>query len=109
MAAVVPGAAEGADWHLVKARRQVGIHCPGVGAPTAANVGDSHIPARPVWLTEIIAIINGLDRALNEVMVVVGGVGRGPAGVAQLHLQRGVDDRARRENRERQRQRAGED
>jgi hypothetical protein len=32
-------------------------------------------------------------------MVVVGGVGRGPAGIAQLHLQVGVDDGTRRENR----------
>jgi hypothetical protein len=32
-------------------------------------------------------------------MVVVGGIDRGPAGIAQLHLQVGVDDGARREDR----------
>ena len=47
----------------------------------------------------MIAIVHSLDRALNEEMIVVVGVGRGPAGVAQLHLQGGVDDSARRENR----------
>jgi hypothetical protein len=44
----------------------------------------------------MIAIIHGLDRALDQVMVVIIGVSRGPAGVPQLHLERGIDDCARR-------------
>jgi hypothetical protein len=48
-----------------------------------------------MWLAEIIAIIKGFDRALNQIMVVVVGVGGRIAGVPQLHLRGDVDDGAR--------------
>ena len=44
----------------------------------------------------MVVVIQGLDRELNQVMVVIIGVSRGPAGVPQLHLVRSIDDCARR-------------
>ena len=46
----------------------------------------------------MVAVIKGLDRALNQVMVVVVGVGDGAAGVAELHLQRNVNVSPRLKN-----------
>ena len=39
----------------------------------------------------MIAVVNGFNRPLNQIMVVVVGVGGGIAGIAQLHLQRCAD------------------
>src|SRR2546422_1467314 len=61
-------------------------------ARSRADVGGSQVPARPSGLTQIITKIEGFHGALNQVMVVVIGVGGGTAGIAQLHLQRSVND-----------------
>jgi hypothetical protein len=40
----------------------------------------------------MIAVINRFDRTLNQIMVVVGGIRLGIAGIAQLHLQGRIND-----------------
>jgi hypothetical protein len=67
------------------AQRQVGVGGER-GAAAGADVGAGEVPAYPIGLAQGVAVIHGLDGALDQEMVVVGGVGRGAAGIAQLHL-----------------------
>src|SRR5437016_2657716 len=89
--------------YLVKARRQGGVGEKRSRARSRADVGGSQVPARPIRLAQIIAKIERFHRALNQVMVVVIGVGRGTAGVAKLHLQRSADNGAGLQNGKEQR------
>ena len=92
VAAVEAGTGVVGGGHLVKAggKRCVGDEIRGASA--GAEVAGGQVPARPVGFAQSIAVINGLHRALNQVMIVIVRVGGGAAGVAQLHLLCGVND-----------------
>ena len=90
MAAIITRTAVIGRSDLVKIRREIRIGVEIGRATTRAEVADGQIPAHPVGFAQIIAVVNSFDGALNQVMVMIVGVGAGIAGVAQLHLQRGV-------------------
>ena len=71
--------------------RQIGVNVIGGVAPAAAYVARRQIPRGPDGFAQIVAVINGFDGALDEVMRVVVGVHDGTGGIAQLHLQRGIN------------------
>lgn len=85
MAAIITGTRVGSGGHPVEVRRQVGVSRPGATA-ASAKVSRRQIPTGPNGLAQVIAVVQRLDGALEEVMVVVVGVGGGPGGVAELHL-----------------------
>ena len=72
---------------------QVRVGVIGAIAPAAANIACSQIPACPNRLAQVVAVINRLNRALNQVMVVIVRVGCGTTGIAELHLQGRVNRR----------------
>ena len=78
--------------HTIKGWRQICVGKISAGTRDRADIARSQIPTRPVGLAQIVAIINGLDRALNQIMAMVIGVDGSPGGVSELHLQGCVDD-----------------
>ena len=103
VAAVIATRAVSAGGDGLEARRQARVDGPGVGTSAVSDIRRSQVPARPIGFAHIVIVINGLDVPLNQVMVVVIGISRRPTGVAQLHLQRSVNDGAGREDCEQQR------
>lgn len=80
----------------VEIRRQVCVRVEAGISPAAADVARRQIPACPNRLAQVVAVINRLDGALNQIMIVIVRVGDCAGRVAKLHLQRGVNRRPRR-------------
>jgi hypothetical protein len=79
--------------HPVEIGRQSGVH-EEIGRPTAvAGVVDGQIPTGLIRLSEAVTVIERLNFALDEKMVMVVGVGGGVAGIAQQHLVGDTDGR----------------
>lgn len=98
MAAVVTGAGVIRREHLIKAGRQRGVLLEG-GAAAAADVLAREVPADPVGLAVGVVVVHRVLGALDQVMAVVGGFGRGGARVAELHLEFDADFRVQAEDR----------
>ena len=58
----------------------------GGGAFCLANIFGCQIPGYPIRFAPLIVVILGQDTALNEVVLVVAGIGLGIAWIAQFHL-----------------------
>ena len=89
--------------YFIKTGGQICIGEETAGTPTVPDVTSGQIPACPIGLAEMIAVIDGFDRPLNEVMIMIVRVIRGIAGIAQLHLQGCIDDCPCRQGGEKQR------
>ena len=71
----------------VESKRQIGVSVIGRISSAAADIARRQIPRRPDGAAKSVAVIQGLDAALDEIMRVVVRVGQGTGGIAQLHLQ----------------------
>jgi hypothetical protein len=86
VAAIKAGAYVISAGDVVETGRQFCVSMESGCAFSRPNILSRQIPTRPVWLTVIVVVINRLDRALNQVMIVIASVGHGVAwiGVAAL-------------------------
>src|SRR5712671_5776090 len=79
----------------VKIWRQVGVSSVSVLTyDRVIGIARGQVPTRPIRLSPAIVVIKGFDWPLDEVVAVVVGVGGCVAGIAELHLQAGINDGA---------------
>src|ERR1035438_10683483 len=81
--------------HPIEVGRQVGVGV--VGGRTrdrATVVSSAEVPAYPVRLAQRRVIVYCFDRTLDQVMAIIVGIRGSAAGVAQLQLQAGVNNRS---------------
>ena len=79
MTAIKTGAYVISAGDMVKTGRQFSVSMESGCAFSRPNIFSRQIPTHPVRLAVIVVVINRLDGALNQVMLVIGGVGSGVA------------------------------
>ena len=75
---------------MIEAGRQAGIHSE-IAATAAAGIAWRIMPTGPIHLTLGVVVIHDFDVPLDKVVIVIGRIGGGVAGITEQHLKRDAD------------------